>query len=300
MKYRVKHIVEYGLLRGIAGLVGVLPYRVALAFGWGIARLVFAGSGSRRERTARRIRQVLGPERSEREVRDILWVAWRNLVFNAIETMRIPRVTLAWVKAHVLDYSEVEKLLALSKGGRGVVLAVPHMGNWELAGISAQLFGAHLTTIFRRQKNPLTDAYINRMREYTGVRGLETKYGAFHGIIRQLKEGMTLVILPDIRAKKEALRVNFLGAVADLPEGMALFAREAGVPILPAYVTRVGWARHRWTILDPVWPDPSLEKDADWRRMTQQVMDHFDRAIRANPDQYFWFNKRWVLGDDAK
>ena len=39
----------------------------------------------------------------------------------------------------------------------------------------------------------------------------------------------------------------------------------------------------------------TVAKEADWTRMTQQGMDIFDQAIRKHPDQYFWYNKRWVL-----
>jgi lauroyl/myristoyl acyltransferase len=60
-------------------------------------------------------------------------------------------------------------------------------------------------------------------------------------------------------------------------------------------VLREGWTRHRWRLVDAVYPDPALDKQADWQRMTQAVIDHFDAAIRDHPDQYFWYNKRWVL-----
>ena len=42
-------------------------------------------------------------------------------------------------------------------------------------------------------------------------------------------------------------------------------------------------------------PDPALPKEQDWLRMTQAVIDLYDAAIRAAPEQYFWYNKRWVL-----
>jgi lauroyl/myristoyl acyltransferase len=44
-----------------------------------------------------------------------------------------------------------------------------------------------------------------------------------------------------------------------------------------------------------VYSDPGLDKAEDCRRITQRVMDIFDAAIRAQPEQYFWYNKRWVL-----
>ena len=67
------------------------------------------------------------------------------------------------------------------------------------------------------------------------------------------------------------------------------------MPIFPAFITREGWTRHRVHVLDPVEADPQADKEADRRRMLQQVMEALDRCIRERPEQYFWFNKRWVL-----
>jgi lauroyl/myristoyl acyltransferase len=76
---------------------------------------------------------------------------------------------------------------------------------------------------------------------------------------------------------------------------MAMFASMGRVPIYPAILWREGWSRHRWILGAPVAPDPGAERGADLARMTREVIGVFDRAIRERPDQYFWYNKRWVL-----
>ena len=87
----------------------------------------------------------------------------------------------------------------------------------------------------------------------------------------------------------------FLGAEANLGEGMALFARHTGVPVFPCLVTRHGWTSHRIRICEPVYPDKSLDKKKDVRRITAHVMKIIEAAIRDDPAQWFWYNKRWVL-----
>jgi KDO2-lipid IV(A) lauroyltransferase len=110
-----------------------------------------------------------------------------------------------------------------------------------------------------------------------------------------LRAGGAFAILPDVRMRQPDLTVPFLGAEANLGRGMALFARTAGVPILPVLVTRVGWGRQRFEPRPPVHPDPSADKESDALRMTRTVMAHIDKAIRNDPGQWFWYNKRWVL-----
>jgi Kdo2-lipid IVA lauroyltransferase/acyltransferase len=296
MRYRLRDLVEYGFIRFVAGLANILPHRAGLVLAWGIAGVMYVAAYGRMRRIQRRIRQVFGGERSERWIRRTCWRAWRNLCFNIIEGLRTPSITLDWVN-RVGEY-RLHLLFENMKDGRGAILAVPHMGNWELAGVAAQLHGAHIVIIARRLRNPLTNAYMSRLRESAGIDAVLREAKTFKGIIPKLKEGKVLAILPDLRAKSEGIRCRFLGAETNIYPGMALFAREANVPIIPAYVIRDGWARHRAFTGDPIRSDPALDKEADLKRMTQYVMDFFDRAVREHPEQYFWFNGRWVLGEE--
>ncbi|MBN1268119.1 MAG: hypothetical protein JXB04_00895, partial [Kiritimatiellae bacterium] len=160
-----RHWVEYLALRALGVFLCLLPYRLALLFGWTLARAAYA-LGSRRIQTVRqRIREALGV--GDREAARIAWLAWRDLCFNGIDILRSPYVTKRWVR-RVTDYTEIEKLLAPRRAGRNVILAIPHMGSWEVAGLSASLFDVPLLYITRRQKNPLFYRYLNRVRSRTG------------------------------------------------------------------------------------------------------------------------------------
>lgn len=296
MTYRLKHVVEYALLRAACGVLGRLPYRLALTFGWCIAVLLWLGMPRQRRESRRRIRAVLGARLgSEREVRRVAWLAWRNLVFSGVDIMRLPQLKEAWVR-RAIDCAGAEILRAQLETSGRLVLAVPHMGSWELAGLSLCFFGLRLSLIMRQQKNPLTDGYLNRLRTSRGFDCIERDSKSLLRVaLRHIKEGKVLTILPDVRSRDLDLQVNFLGGTAAVTRGMALFAKMADAPILPGCVLREGWTRHRWQTFPPVYPDPTVERDADLQRMTQQVFDVFDRAVREHPDQYFWFNKRWIL-----
>lgn len=296
MSQSFQHRVEYGVLRGVSWVMGVLPYPAALGLGWALAALGYGLAGRRRREVQRRIREVLGDAVTPGEVRGIAWRSWRNLVFNIIDLMRSPRLTRKEIEARI-DHAAALPLVEMGRRGEGYILAVGHLGNWDLAGIGATLLGAKLFAMMRRQRNPLINAYLNRLRSGFGMGVVERNSRALASVVRRLKKGEGLAILPDLRAKSQdtALPVPFLGGTAWIAGGMGLFARHAGVPILVAITTREGWFRHRWKTLDPIVPDPSLDKEEDIQRMTREVMARLDRAIREHPDQYFWFNKRWVL-----
>jgi Kdo2-lipid IVA lauroyltransferase/acyltransferase len=289
-----KYRVEYGLLRVVSALVCVLPYRAALALGAGLAWIAFHVVRYRVGEAVRRIRSVLGEDVGARAARRIAWISMRNLFFNGIEILRFPRMTQAWVVRHV-DTAGMAFVRANWNRDGGAILAVPHMGNWDLAGVGSNLMGLPVFFMARRQKNPLVDAYLNRLRGTTGAEIIHTDSGALRRVIRNLKAGKIFALLPDVRARESGVIVPFLGGQAVLATGMESFARHAGVPIFPACALREGWARHRWIVRAPVLPDVAVERESDQQRIMREVIARFDEFVRAHPEQYFWYNKRWIL-----
>jgi KDO2-lipid IV(A) lauroyltransferase len=296
MKHRPKHVVEYALLVGAGGLIRILPLRVALGLGWFVAACMhYIGGGFRKEEAKRRLKEVYGDRFSDKERKHIAWISWRNLVFNAIEAIRFSKLTVEDVKKQPLAKEGPRLLQALEEEEHGYIFATIHMGNWDMAGVTADLLGLPIFSIARRQKNPLTDDYLNKARNAFNMEIILNDSKILKGVIRRIKAGKVLAILPDVRNKTEAFPIRFLNGEANLGAGVALFARQCNCPIYPAVVRRVGWTKHEAVIFDPIRPDTSLEKTEDWKRIMQQMMDLFNEEIAKTPEQYFWYNKRWVL-----
>ena len=299
MKVRLTHRIEYAALRCVSWLVGVLPHRVALALAWGAARVAYAANRQLRVRTFRRLRQALGAELGAPELARIGWLAYRNLVFTVVEGMKLSRIRREWVTRNMAQGPVAQVRAELSQG-RGLIIAVPHMGNWELAGIALQSQGVHLITLVRKQKNPLVNAWLNRVRTRTGVEAIDTHSRDIGEVARKLVAGnKVLTILPDVRAKSGGVSVRFLEAETLVPLGTVRYARSAGLPILTGQVVRSGWTRHEWSLTGRIEPDQNASEEADGRRIMQYIMDRFSESVQAHPEDYFWFNKRWVLGPEG-
>jgi KDO2-lipid IV(A) lauroyltransferase len=168
------------------------------------------------------------------------------------------------------------------------------MGNWDMAGWACSHNGVNIFSIAARQRNPYINAWIMRQRE-KGIKMLERGGSVLKQVIKNLKSGQVFAILPDVRMRREDLAVPFLGGTANLGRGMATFAIAANVPIVPAVFMRKGWTQHEFVHFDPLYPDPTLDRDADVRRLTESVIKTIDAAIRRNPEQWFWYNGRWIL-----
>lgn len=292
--HRPKHVAEYVALRLCAGGLRALPYRAALGVGWLVAALMHHVLRWRTAEARRRIREVFGDTISDTRVRHIAWIAMRNLAFNAVDSIRLPALTLDLVRART-DHAAIETARDAIKDGRGAIVVIPHAGSWDQAAVAMSLMGLPVFAIVARQKNPLTDEFMNRMRGVTGLETIHRDNNVVRATVRNLKQGKVLAFLTDLRSRTPGVKVRFLGKEANLVMGLGLFARMGDVPVVPAFVTRVGWTRHRWRAFAPIRPDPTLDRETDTLRITQYVMDQFDRAIREEPEQYFWYNKRWVL-----
>jgi KDO2-lipid IV(A) lauroyltransferase len=250
----------------------------------------------RRAEAERRIREVFGDQFDDREVRRIAWISLRNLAFNAVEMMMASRLDRAWLAANA-DCEQTRATLATHVDkGEGAILAVIHMGNWDAAGIGMEQLGIPMLVIARSQKNPLFNAHLNRMRSlHDSVVVDRDDRALMKKVLQWLKAGKVLAILIDLRARQSASKFRFLGKDADLGRGIGVIARHSGAPIYPAITVRKGWTGHAWTLCDPVYPDPDLDAKSDSIRMTEVCLKIYDRVIREHPEQYFWYNKRWVL-----
>jgi D-glycero-D-manno-heptose 1,7-bisphosphate phosphatase len=89
--------------------------------------------------------------------------------------------------------------------------------------------------------------------------------------------------------------VPFLGGTANLARGMGLLACQTGAPILPLVMRRVSWRRFEIEFFPVLRADAKAPRDAEEARLTRETLALFDAAIRADPGQWFWYNKRWVL-----
>jgi KDO2-lipid IV(A) lauroyltransferase len=294
MNHRLKHLFEYVMLRGLRGAVNRLPLRAGLAVGWLIGRFFFHVLRFRRDKAESRLKQVFGDRFSAKERKRIAWISFRNICFNAVEAARFGKLTPEKLKQMPL-YEQMKQVQKYHQETGPLIFTTAHMGNWDLAGVAAKLDGLPIFSIARRQKNPLTDDLLNRMRGATGMEVVLNDSRVLQNVVRRLKNGEVLAILPDVRSRESDLCVDFLGGRANLGPGTAIFAQMAKCPILPVAVIRKGWTRHEARVFKPVLPNPEADKTADRQRIMQEIISVFDGLIREHPEQYFWFNKRWVL-----
>jgi lauroyl/myristoyl acyltransferase len=289
-----KHLLEYASLRVFSVAFNALPYRIALAAAWPLAWCTHWLFRYRTDVARQRIQEVF-PGFSARQVRHTAWISFRNLVFNGIEMLRAHRLSPTWLEQHV-DMRDAFKVVRQHRESRPVIAVGLHMGNWELAGLALEQGGIPSFYITRSQRNALTSQFIKSRRVVKGSEVIERDDpDLIRKAVGMLKTGKTLAILLDVRARNRAISLNFLGKTAEIAGGGAYLAWLSGAVILPYRVTRKGWTQHEVVVLDEIMVDRGRTRDEEIRRVTQRALDVLGSQALRMPEQYFWYNKRWVL-----
>lgn len=286
-------IVEYAALRGACAVVNAIPYAAA-CFAARCAAACLVRCGFKKERTFGRIGSSF-PGLSRREVRKIAERSLSNVLMSGVEMIRAPRLTRAWIARHVRDVDEYAgRLKAILDEGKGAVIMVPHCGNWYMAAWAMAKCGLPLSAIAARQRNPYVEAWMKRQYGSIDVveRGTPT---VMRDVLSRLRNGSGVAILPDLRVPSLDVEVPFLNGTANVSHGGALFAVATGAPIVVAAMRRVD-GLHAFDHLATLRPDPNApDRREEARRLTREAMRLLDEAIRKDPGQWFWYNKRWIL-----
>ena len=288
--------VEYGALRLACGLVNAIPYPVAMWLASFAAAFAVRVLRFKRARTMERIASVFPAERLRIAVRSLA-----NVLQTAVEMIRAPRLTRKWMDRHVVDGQMYkDRLQAYVDEGKGVVIMVPHSGNWYMAAWCMAAYGLPLFAIAAKQRNQKIDAWMKR--QYGAIEVLDR--GSAKTLVEikeKLESGRAFAILPDLRVPHPDVEVDFLGGKANVSHAGAMFAVRCGSPIVVAVMRREN-GKHVFDHVGTLRPDPAAgDKKAEAARLTREAMKMLDGRIMAHPEHWYWYNKRWILQPvDAK
>ncbi len=291
---------EYAVLRTMCAIVNAIPYRLACALARGCAWMFVRIFGFQRARTYARIREVF-PDKSPKEVRRIAVFSLANILQNAVEMIRSPRLTKKWITKHVKDMPVyADRLQAILAEGKGAVIMVPHAGNWYMAAWAMARYGIPLFAIAASQRNPYVEAWMQR--QYGSDIEVLTRGSAtvLQDIRARIAAGRAFAILPDLRVPTPDTEVPFLNGTANVSHGGAMFAVATGAPVVVAIMRREN-GLHTFDHLATLRPNPNApDRKDEARRLMREAMALIDAGVRKTPEQWFWYNSRWILQPPGK
>ncbi|MFF3565571.1 phosphatidylinositol mannoside acyltransferase [Streptomyces sp. NPDC002574] len=282
------------------GAVKRLPEPVANGLGRAVADFAWSRRGKGVTRLEGNLARVV-PDADEARLRELSRAGMRSYLRYWMESFRLP----AWSTERVREGFAPEDLHHLVDGlaaGRGVVLALPHMANWDLAGawVTTKL-GVPFTTVAERLKpETLYDRFV-AYREGLGMEVLPHTGGAAFGTLaRRLRDGGLVCLVADRDLSASGVPVDFFGARARMPAGPALLAVQTGALLLPVTL----WYDASRTLQGRV--HPPVEVPGDGTRtertaaMTQRLADVFAAGIAEHPEDWHMLQRLWLEDLEAR
>jgi KDO2-lipid IV(A) lauroyltransferase len=273
-----------------------LPERVARRQFDAIADAAWLRHGRGVQRLEANLRRVLGPRATERDLRRTTHLAMRSYLRYWCEVFQLPRMRTADLVArmHCEDEWRLREAVA---AGRGMILALPHSGNWDHAGAWLAGTGVPFTTVAERlEPESLFERFV-AFRESLGMEVLALTGGErppYDILADRLRSGGTLCLLGDRDLTATGVDVQFFGATARMPAGPAALAHDTGAALLPVtlhYPDRFDWS----AVIHPrVVVPPSADRAQAVRQMTQSLADAFATGIREHPHDWHMLQRVWI------
>ncbi|MGR8011619.1 phosphatidylinositol mannoside acyltransferase [Streptomyces hypolithicus] len=275
------------------GTVKKLPEPVSVALGRTLADTVWKRRGKSVLRLESNLARVV-PDASPERLAALSKAGMRSYMRYWMESFRLPTWSPARIASGVRIHDS-DRITDALAAGRGVVVALPHLGNWDLAGAwgTTQL-GVPFTTVAERLKpESLYDRFV-AYRESLGMEVLPHSGGsAFGTLARRLRNGGLVCLVADRDLSASGTEVKFFGATARMPAGPALLAQQTGALLLPVTLWYEGPVMHG-RVHAPVDVPETGTRPEKTAAMTQAMADAFATGIADHPEDWHMLQRLWL------
>lgn len=283
-----------GAYRSGSLLARALPAPLASAAVSALAGPLSGGMRAKRSIIERHLRRV-DPTLSGRGLRRAVQAAFDSYTRYYVESFRLPSMSARRVDEGFTVEGYHEHVVAGLDAGRGVILALPHLGGWEWAGRWMADQGHRLTVVVEALDPPELFQWFVDLRTDLGMTVVPLGPQAGPAVLSALRANEVVCLLSDRDLQGGGVEVEFFGERTTLPAGPATLALRTGAALLPTavYFTERTDGHH-----GVVRPPLSLERSGDGlrgdvQRLTQDLAHELEGLVRRAPEQWHLFQPNW-------
>jgi KDO2-lipid IV(A) lauroyltransferase len=220
--------------------------------------------------------------------------AMRSYMRYWCDTFRLPD----WSRERILETVTVTNehlLIDAIEAKTGVIVAVPHAGNWDHAGAYFCAKGIRLVTVAERLKPEKLFLRFLAYRQAMGMEVLPLDGRVLNTLEERLNQGALVALVSDRDLSRSGIEVDFFGGTARMPAGPALLALRTKAPLITAFVSYTENGVHiefRNIVL------PSLgDESSKVKEIVQMTAQYFEDGISENPGDWHMLQRIWIDGD---
>jgi phosphatidylinositol dimannoside acyltransferase len=276
-------------------LVRALPLPAARALFNAAADRAARRNGPGTQRLRGNLRRVVGPDLPEGELDELVRAGLRSYARYWMEAFRLPSQS----KQQFLNgfHMRGPELADAMAAGRGAILALPHVANWDAAAAWVVANGWPLVVVAERLKpDRVYDRFV-AFRETLGMEVVPLTGGRrppLDVLAEKARQGYAVALLADRDLSARGVEVEFFGGRTRMPPGPALLALTTGAPLFSADLWYT--AERVECRLEPI-PVPGPDEgplDVRVRQVTQRLADDFAAGIAAHPQDWHMLQKLWL------
>lgn len=277
-------------------LVRALPEGLAERLFRSVADRAYRRDGKGVRRLRANLRRVVGSGASDADLAVLTRDAMRSYARYWMEAFRLP----SYSPTDIDDRFTLERAELFAEhraAGTGVIVAIPHSGNWDLAGAWVASQGNPLTTVAERLEPEGVFERFLAFRRGLGMEILPHVGGdrpAQQVLSERIAAGHVVALVADRDLTRSGVQVDFFGARAKMPAGPALLAVRTGAPLYTVVLHYDGPRHCRGRLIGPV-PIPTQGSIAERvAAVTQSVADAFAAGIAAHPADWHMLQRLWI------
>jgi lipopolysaccharide heptosyltransferase II len=278
----------YLLYRAALAIIAVLPLSVIFFLGKLLGFLGWIALPNYRGLARGNLQIAFFGEKSARQISCLVRKHFQRLGANLLSGIKLNGMPSERV-AGLIATEGLDEVHRELRNGRPVVIALSHLGNWELfAQILPHYFGyARLSTVYQKLGNRFLDEFVRRQRARFGVELFDRSEG-FQKAIQVLRGGGMIGILSDQHAGDHGLWTPFFQRLASTSPLPGLLAKRTGAALVAASLYTDGPARWRMVFTSRFdAPNDSVQS------LTAKTNVVIEQQIRRAPEDWFWVHNRW-------
>ena len=274
-------------------IVRWLPERTAYRLAYAAADFLTKRNGKNVSRLRSNLRRTK-PDITPLDLDLLVFNAMRSYMRYWCDTFRFPDWSPERVQETVTVTNE-HLLIDAIEAKTGVIVSLPHAGNWDHAGAYFCAKGINLVTVAERLKPERLFLKFLEYRQAMGMEVLPLDGRVLGTLAQRLRQGALVALVADRDLSRTGIDVDFFGGPSRMPAGPALLALKTNAPLITAFVSYTESGIHidfKLIIL----PSTGSEEDKV-SEIVAMTAKHFEEGISEHPEDWHMLQRIWIDGD---